>query len=106
MPVLAGINCIFGALTFTLPSTTFAQNNGVIVLTRCASRSAGVACGCWLLLFGILSKVSLPAHACSWCLPTPLAGAWPVGKACECLLRLCLQHCCSMCKMTSKDGPP
>ena len=30
---------------------------GVIVLTRCGSRSAGVACGCWLILFGIIAKV-------------------------------------------------
>jgi hypothetical protein len=33
------------------------QNNGVIALTRCASRYAGIACGVWLLIFGILSKV-------------------------------------------------
>ena len=63
----AGVNCFFGALAFTLPSTTFAQNNGVIVLTRCGSRSAGVACGIWLLLFGILAKVSMQAWHC--CLP-------------------------------------
>ena len=78
-----GINCIFGALTFTLPSTTFAQNNGVIVLTRCASRSAGVACGCWLLLFGILSKVSFVAGS-QWpqlpCLPCMLATSSTCGS--------------------------
>ena len=40
-----------------LPNTTFAQNNGVIVLSRCASRSAGIACGVWLILFGVLAKI-------------------------------------------------
>ncbi|KAK9795575.1 hypothetical protein WJX73_005235 [Symbiochloris irregularis] len=52
-----GVNCFFGALAFTLPTTTFAQNNGVIVLTRCASRSAGVCCGLWLFLFGVIAKI-------------------------------------------------
>ncbi|MCJ1422972.1 hypothetical protein MMC29_000853 [Sticta canariensis] len=54
-----GVNCFFGALAFTLPTTTFAQNNGVIVLTRCASRSAGVCCGLWLFVFGVLAKISI-----------------------------------------------
>lgn len=58
LPGHAGVNCFFGALAFTLPTTTFAQNNGVIVLTRCASRSAGVCCGLWLFVFGVLAKVS------------------------------------------------
>lgn len=52
-----GVNSFFGAIAQTFPSTTFAQNNGVIALTRCASRYAGIACGVWLLIFGILSKV-------------------------------------------------
>eukprot|EP00884_Botryococcus_braunii_P021004 jgi/Botrbrau1/7588/Bobra.0159s0037.1 len=33
-----GMNVLWGALGTTLPGTTFAQNNGVIVLTRCGSR--------------------------------------------------------------------
>lgn len=53
----AGCNSFFGAIAMTLPSTTFAQNNGVIALTRCASRWAGVACGIWLIIFGVLAKV-------------------------------------------------
>lgn len=52
-----GCNSFFGAIAMTLPSTTFAQNNGVIALTRCASRWAGVACGIWLILFGVLAKI-------------------------------------------------
>lgn len=34
------------------------QNNGVIALTRCANRRAGYMCCCWLVLFGVLSKLS------------------------------------------------
>lgn len=41
----------------SMPNTTFSQNNGVIALTRCASRRAGIACACWLIVFGILAKV-------------------------------------------------
>jgi len=36
--------------------STFAQNNGVIALTRCANRKAGYACCFWLLVMGIFSK--------------------------------------------------
>ena len=56
-PMHPGVNCFFGALATSMPSTTFAQNNGVINVTRVASRSAGVACGIWLILFGIIAKV-------------------------------------------------
>ena len=35
-----------------------AQNNGVIALTRCASRSAGYAAGGFMLLFGIIGKLA------------------------------------------------
>ncbi|KAK9845023.1 hypothetical protein WJX74_009785 [Apatococcus lobatus] len=52
-----GCNSFFAALCTALPNTTFAQNNGVIVLSRCASRSAGIACGVWLILFGVLAKI-------------------------------------------------
>lgn len=53
----AGINSFFAGLAGSLPNTTFAQNNGVLALTRCASRSAGYSCGVWLFLFGVLAKV-------------------------------------------------
>jgi hypothetical protein len=36
----------------------FAQNNGVIALTRCANRRAGFACAMFLILFGVLGKIS------------------------------------------------
>eukprot|EP00891_Asterochloris_glomerata_P005932 jgi/Astpho2/5932/Aster-02419 len=51
-----GINTFTAALAGVLPCTTFAQNNGVIALSRCASRYAGFSCGIWLFLFGVLAK--------------------------------------------------
>jgi uric acid-xanthine permease len=42
----------------SMPNTTFAQNNGVIAMTKCASRRAGFACGGWLIFFGVFSKIS------------------------------------------------
>ena len=57
--VRAGINSFFAGLAGSLPNTTFAQNNGVLALTRCASRSAGYSCGIWLFLFGVLAKVPM-----------------------------------------------
>lgn len=36
--------------------SVFAQNNGVIALTRCANRKAGYACCLWLLIMGIFAK--------------------------------------------------
>lgn len=46
--------------------STFAQNNGVIALTRCANRKAGYACCFFLIVMGIFSKfaaalVAIPA---------------------------------------------
>ena len=49
-----GICSFFAALGTGMPNTTFSQNNGVIALTKCASRKAGVACGIWLIFFGVL----------------------------------------------------
>lgn len=39
-----GLNGVFAALMTMTPMTTFAQNNGVIALTRCANRKAGYCC--------------------------------------------------------------
>lgn len=36
--------------------SVFAQNNGVIALTRCANRKAGYAACFWLLIMGIFAK--------------------------------------------------
>jgi xanthine/uracil permease len=41
-----GINGCLAALMTITPMSTFAQNNGVIALTRCANRKAGYFCCC------------------------------------------------------------
>ncbi|KAK1515497.1 uracil-xanthine permease [Colletotrichum paranaense] len=51
-----GINGILAALMTITPMTTFAQNNGVIALTRCANRSAGYCCCFFLIIMGIFAK--------------------------------------------------
>ena len=52
------INSILAGFFTSMPNTTFSQNNGVIALTKCASRRAGIACGCWLIGLGVFSKVA------------------------------------------------
>jgi NCS2 family nucleobase:cation symporter-2 len=51
-----GLACIYGALGTTLPPVTYAQNNGVISLTRCAARRAGWMCGGCLIVLGVIAK--------------------------------------------------
>ncbi|KAL2139684.1 hypothetical protein VTI28DRAFT_4854 [Corynascus sepedonium] len=51
-----GINGLLAALATITPMTTFAQNNGVIALTRCANRSAGYCCCLFLVISGIFTK--------------------------------------------------
>ncbi|KAH0840324.1 xanthine/uracil permease [Lanmaoa asiatica] len=53
-----GLGGFISALFTVTPLSIFAQNNGVIVLTRCANRAAGRWCCAFLILFGILGKVS------------------------------------------------
>ncbi|GIZ43675.1 hypothetical protein CKM354_000689200 [Cercospora kikuchii] len=61
-----GINGLLAGLCTITPMSVFAQNNGVIALTRCANRKAGYACCLWLLIMGIFAKfaaalVSIPS---------------------------------------------
>lgn len=51
-----GLNGIIAALCTITPMSTFAQNNGVIALTRCANRKAGYMACFWLLVMGIFAK--------------------------------------------------
>lgn len=51
-----GINGCLAALMTITPVTTFAQNNGVIALTRCANRRAGYCCCLFLIIMGIFAK--------------------------------------------------
>lgn len=59
------IATFFAALATTPPNTTLSQNNGIVALTRCASTSAGYACGFWLLVFGVVAKIG------AWILSIP-----------------------------------
>lgn len=52
------VNSILSGLFTSMPNTTFSQNNGVISMTKCASKRAGYACGGWLIVMGVFAKVS------------------------------------------------
>ncbi|KAE9372551.1 Xanthine/uracil permease [Stipitochalara longipes BDJ] len=61
-----GVNGMLACLCTITPMSTFAQNNGVIALTRCANRKAGYAACAFLVLMGIFAKfaaalVAIPA---------------------------------------------
>lgn len=51
-----GCNSIIAALMTMTPMSTFAQNNGVIALTKCANRTAGYWCCFFLVLMGVVAK--------------------------------------------------
>ena len=51
-----GFNGLLAGLCTITPMSTFAQNNGVIALTRCANRKAGYAACFFLIIMGIFSK--------------------------------------------------
>eukprot|EP00871_Galdieria_phlegrea_P004973 jgi/Galph1/5477/GphlegSOOS_G4152.1 len=53
-----GINALLGAFMTTFPYSTFAQNNGVIAITRCANIWAGYWCCFYLIIFGVFAKIS------------------------------------------------
>jgi uracil-xanthine permease len=53
-----GISSLLAAFMTSMPNTTFSQNNGVVSMTKCASRHAGIACGVWLIIFGLFGKVA------------------------------------------------
>jgi xanthine/uracil permease len=53
-----GIGGFLSALFTVTPLSIFAQNNGVIAITRCANRTAGRWCCAFLILFGVLGKIS------------------------------------------------
>lgn len=60
-----GINGILSGLMTVTPMSTFAQNNGVISVTKCANRTVGYWCAFFLIVMGIFAKfaaaiVSIP----------------------------------------------
>ncbi|CDH51764.1 purine permease [Lichtheimia corymbifera JMRC:FSU:9682] len=65
-----GINSLISACMTISPMVTFAQNNGIVALTRCANRIAGYFCCFYILLYGIFGKVSATFLA----IPSPVLG--------------------------------
>lgn len=53
-----GLNGLLAGLMTLTPMSTFAQNNGVISITKCANRRAGYWCAFFLIVMGIFSKFS------------------------------------------------
>jgi xanthine permease XanP len=58
-----GINSLVGACLNSFPSTTFAQNNGVIQLTGVGSRYVGIFIGGILMLLGLIPAVGVAVQA-------------------------------------------
>jgi len=67
-----GINSLVGACLNSFPSTTFAQNNGVIQLTGVGSRYVGIFIGGILMLLGLIPAVGVLVQALP---PSALGGA-------------------------------
>jgi xanthine permease XanP len=67
-----GINSLIGACLNSFPSTTFAQNNGVIQLTGVGSRYVGIFIGGILILLGLVPAVGVLVQALP---PSALGGA-------------------------------
>ncbi|EIE78716.1 hypothetical protein RO3G_03421 [Rhizopus delemar RA 99-880] len=69
-----GISGVFSGLATSMGVVTFSQNNGVIAVTRCANRRAGVTCAFLLIICGIFSKIAAAFLA----IPSPLIGGMTV----------------------------
>ncbi|KAG0740504.1 hypothetical protein G6F57_000843 [Rhizopus arrhizus] len=69
-----GISGVFSGLATSMGVVTFSQNNGVIAVTRCANRRAGVVCAFLLIICGIFSKIAAAFLA----IPSPLIGGMTV----------------------------
>ncbi|CAK7242693.1 MAG: hypothetical protein STHCBS139747_004190 [Sporothrix thermara] len=74
-----GINGVLAALMTMTPMTTFAQNNGVIALTRCANRKAGYCCCAFLIIMGVFSKFAAALVA----IPSPVIGGMTTFLFCS-----------------------
>lgn len=51
-----GLNGVLAGLCTLPPMSTFAQNNGVIAITKCGSRTVGYWCCFYLVIMGVFSK--------------------------------------------------
>lgn len=69
-----GVSGIFSGLANSMGVVTFSQNNGIIAVTRCASRRAGIVCASLLIICGVFGKISAAFLA----IPSPLIGGMTV----------------------------
>lgn len=53
-----GLNGMLSGLMTVTPMSTFAQNNGVISITKCANRRVGYWCAFFLIVMGVFGKFS------------------------------------------------
>ncbi|KAF5116413.1 hypothetical protein DV454_001741 [Geotrichum candidum] len=65
-----GLSGILAGLMTLTPMSTFAQNNGVIALTKCANRMVGYWCCFFLIIMGIFTKFAAALVA----IPKPVLG--------------------------------
>jgi uracil-xanthine permease len=65
-----GVSIILSGLCSTMGVITYSNNNGVIAVTRCASKTAGLICAGLLILCGVFSKIS----AAFLSIPDPVIG--------------------------------
>lgn len=65
-----GLSGILAGLCTLPPMSTFAQNNGVIALTKCGSRTVGYWCCFFLIIMGVFSKFAAALVA----IPAPVLG--------------------------------
>ena len=86
-----GVACLLAATFNTFPSTTFAQNNGVIQLTGVASRHVGYWIGAILLVLGLFPVLGAVLQQ----IPKPVLGGATLvlfGSVAAAGIRL-LAHC-------------
>ncbi|KAG2171421.1 hypothetical protein INT43_009082 [Umbelopsis isabellina] len=69
-----GLSGILSGLGTSMGVVTFTQNNGVIAVTRCASRTAGVICAVLLIICGVFGKIAAAFLA----IPTSVMGGMTV----------------------------
>ncbi|AWU78170.1 hypothetical protein CAS74_003024 [Pichia kudriavzevii] len=65
-----GLNGILAGLFTLPPMSTFAQNNGVIAITKCSSRTVGYWCCFYIIIMGIFSKFAAALVS----IPSPVLG--------------------------------
>ncbi|GAN08690.1 purine permease [Mucor ambiguus] len=65
-----GVNSFLAACMTISPLVTFAQNNGVVAMTRCANRIAGYCCCFFIFIYGVFGKISSVFLA----IPSPVLG--------------------------------